>query len=31
LDELTAGAVSRVADVDFERAQRDISARLPPL
>jgi kynurenine 3-monooxygenase len=31
LAELTAGAVSSVADVDFERARREIDARLSPL
>lgn len=31
LAELTAGAVPRVAAVDFERAQREIDARLAPL
>lgn len=31
LASLTAGAVSTLADVDFERAQREIRDRLPPL
>ncbi len=31
LTELTAGAASSLADVDFERAEREIAARLPPL
>jgi kynurenine 3-monooxygenase len=31
LDELTAGAVSSLADVDFEHAAREIDARLSPL
>jgi hypothetical protein len=31
LAELTAGTVSSVADVDFERAGREIDARLAPL
>jgi len=31
LAELTAGAVSSLADIDFERAQREIRVRLPPL
>ena len=28
---VTAGAVSNFADIDFERAEREIRARLPPL
>ena len=31
LAELTAGTVSNLADVDFERAEREIPERLPPL
>jgi kynurenine 3-monooxygenase len=31
LADLTAGAVSTLAQVDFERAEREIRARLPPL
>jgi len=31
LAELTAGPVLSLADVDFDRAQREINARLPPL
>ena len=31
LAELTAGAVSTLADVDFERAEREVCARLKPL
>ena len=31
LDELTSGGVSSLADVDFERAEREIHARLAPL
>jgi kynurenine 3-monooxygenase len=31
LAELTAGAVLSLEDVDFERAQREINARLPPV
>ncbi len=31
LAELTAGSVSSLADVDFERAEREIHERLPPL
>jgi kynurenine 3-monooxygenase len=30
LAELTAGAVASLADVDFERAERDIRTRLAP-
>ena len=31
LAELTAGAVARIEDVDFERAEREIRARLTPV
>jgi kynurenine 3-monooxygenase len=31
LGELTAGAVSTLGDVDFERAEQEICAKLPPL
>ena len=31
LEELTAGPVSRLGDVDFVRAEREIRIRLPPL
>jgi hypothetical protein len=31
LAELTAGAVARIEDVDFDRAAREIRAKLAPL
>jgi kynurenine 3-monooxygenase len=31
LGELTAGAAASLADIDFERAERDIRARLPQI
>ena len=31
LDELTAGTASTLSDIDFERAEREIRARLTPL
>jgi hypothetical protein len=31
LADLTAGAVSSLGDIDYERAAHEIRARLPPL